>query len=204
VDANAASSAANRFNIVFARSITLPVTFTNVKAFKVNNTIQVDWEVQDETNIVKYEVEKSANGQTFILANTVVSKSVRSYSWIDESPFEGENFFRIKTISRSGAIKYSQVVNVLMDRRIIPFTILANPISGTTIHLYFANQPVGNYSFNLINDMGQLVSSDKHFINAGATAQSLKMNGELPAGVYQLQITGPANKTETLTLIKQH
>lgn len=203
VDANAASAVVNRFRIVFKQAKQLPVAFTWVKAFQVSNNIQVDWQAQNEANTIKYEVEKSANGLDFTFVNTTATNATGTYSWIDEAPFDGENFFRIKSIDRNGAIKYSPIVKVMMERKIISFTILPNPVKGSNINLHFANQPRGNYQFNLINSMGQLVSSTKLLINSGSTTQVLKTNTGLSAGVYQLQITGPANTIETLTLIKQ-
>ena len=40
----------NRFRVVFHSSvITLPVTYTSIKASRKNNDIQIDWEVADES-----------------------------------------------------------------------------------------------------------------------------------------------------------
>ncbi|MCW3093961.1 MAG: type sorting protein [Ferruginibacter sp.] len=203
VDANVASANATRFRIVFKRLTVLPIAFTAVKAYPVNETIQVDWLVQDEVNTIKYEVEKSANGSAFSLVNTTAANAAGSYSWIDAAPFTGENFYRIKSTDRNGEIKYSQVVYVLMAGKANHFTIQPNPVKGNSIHLQFANQPKGNYQFNLFNNSGQLIWSTSLPISSGSTSQVLKNNITLPDGVYQLQITGPANSIEVQKVIIQ-
>ena len=49
----------DRFRIVFAPSVVLPVTFTSVKAYRQDKNINVEWRVENEMNIKQYEVEKS-------------------------------------------------------------------------------------------------------------------------------------------------
>jgi hypothetical protein len=203
VDGNAASAADNRFKIVFKQAAVLPVVFTSVKAYKVNKNIQVEWKVADEKDVLKYEVEKSANGTDFSIVNTTAPNQSGAYTWIDETTFEGENFFRIKSTGRNGAVKYSQIVNVMMEREVIPFTILPNPVTGKTIHLHFANQPAGNYRFSLINSAGQLIKRISLPVNSSTTALALTINGAVTPGAYQLQIAGPQNNTQIQKLIIQ-
>ena len=201
VDANAASAASNRFRIVFGPGTILPVTFSSVTAYKVNDNIEVDWKVQDDANTVKYEVEKSINGVDFGIVNTAFKNTSGNYSWIDANAYAGKNFYRIKSIALDGSVKYSQVVSVMITKGIIHFTVEPNPVKGNTIHLHFANQPGGNYQFNLTNSAGQLVYSSKLQISNGTASEELKINTVLPTGLYQLQITSPSNNIETQKII---
>ena len=52
----------------------MPVTFSNVKAFELNNNIKVEWKVENETNIRQYEIEKSADGRQFVKVILVMPK----------------------------------------------------------------------------------------------------------------------------------
>ena len=61
----AGSYAPDRFRIVFAPSVVLPVTFTSVKAYRQDKNINVEWRVENEMNMKQYEVEKSTNGTQF-------------------------------------------------------------------------------------------------------------------------------------------
>ncbi|MEO6732756.1 MAG: T9SS type A sorting domain-containing protein [Ferruginibacter sp.] len=201
IDNNAASAVTNRFRIVFKLLTVLPVTFTTVKAYQVNANIQVGWHVENEVNTLKYEVEKSANGSNFNLVNTTVSNAGGNYSWIDPTPFNGENFYRVKSTDRDGSIKYSSMVHVLLGNQATSFTVHPNPVKGNSIHLKFANQPKGLYHFNLINSTGQSIFNTQLSISNSNTSQTLTSSKTLPAGLYQLQITGPDNNVETQKII---
>ncbi len=206
VAAATASAINNRFRIVFKQALfTLPVTISHVKAYQLNKNIAVEWKVENEINMLKYVVEKSTDGIAFTPVNTTAvtggNNAGNTYSWIDGKALQGYNFYRIKSYDLSGAVKYSSIVNVLMETKIIPFTIYPNPAKGNIIHLQFGNQPNGNYKFNLISNNGQLIWSNELFINNSNTVQALNTETDLRAGVYQLQIIGPANVLEVKELI---
>ena len=73
VTADAASSAADRFQVVFGLAKALPVNLSTVKAYSKGTSVEVEWTVQTEIGMDKYEVEKSATGQEFTKVATVVS-----------------------------------------------------------------------------------------------------------------------------------
>lgn len=201
IDANAASAVANRFRIVFKTFTVLPLSFTSIKAYQVNEDVKVDWQVQEEVNILMYEIEKSVNGVDFEFVNTTAKNSTGNYSWIDRTPFAGRNYYRIKSIDRNGVIIYSPIVDVVVAHHGTHFTIVPNPVKGKVINLQFANQTKGSYQFNLMNSAGQLVFSSKTQISNNSTSKVLNTHTVLPAGIYQLQIAGPANNIETQKLI---
>ena len=53
------SKAPGRFRIVFAPAVALPVTFTEIKAYRQAANINIEWKVENERNIINYTVEKS-------------------------------------------------------------------------------------------------------------------------------------------------
>ena len=201
INSDAASSSSTRFRIVFMQASVLPVTFSAVKAYLINGKVEVDWKVEEEVNLKEYQLEKSADGVHFQLFNTTEANGSGNYFSVDENAFAGKNFYRIKSIDKDGSIKYSPVVNVLIEKRTGHFTVQPNPVKGNSIQLHFANQPAGTYRFDLTNGAGQLVYSSKQKISNGATMQVLNTKTALPAGVYQLQISGPSSSIETQKVI---
>ncbi len=67
---------------------TLPLTFTNVKAYQQNQTINVEWKVENEAGIKQYEIERSADGNNYVQLNETTARNNQSgsYKWIDENP----------------------------------------------------------------------------------------------------------------------
>ncbi|RYE22688.1 MAG: hypothetical protein EOP51_12610, partial [Sphingobacteriales bacterium] len=81
-----------------------------------DRSVAVSWKVTDEINMLKYEVERSANGADFesilTTAPTAVNGGSASYVQTDLSPLAADNFYRIKAISLDGQVQYSAIVKV--------------------------------------------------------------------------------------------
>lgn len=96
VNADVASSAANRFRIVFKSMSVLPVSFTSVKAYQKNHLVAVEWKVENETGINRYEIEKSGDGNAFKKIHSVVATgnnhSAVNYNVVDEAPAKATIF----------------------------------------------------------------------------------------------------------------
>jgi len=211
VNANAASANVNRFRIIYKATSafsTLPVTFTSVRGSQLNTKISVDWKVENEINIEKYEVERSANGTTFSSIYSIARKGVNTpynrYSWIDDSPLSGNNFYRIKSVDLDGANKFSLVIKVATGKAGNgTITIYPNPIKGNMVNLQFTNQPPGIYQVRLINNNGQVMYSGKLPVNNANISQTLFTNKNLAAGIYQLEIKTPDNTVNIQKAIVQ-
>lgn len=67
----------------------LPVTLKTLTAsLGINNTVTLEWKVENENNISGYEIEKSSNGSYFTkvaFQNVYSSNSTSAnYNWLDE------------------------------------------------------------------------------------------------------------------------
>ncbi len=211
INANAASSSANRFRIVYSTNVSsapLPVTFTALSGSQLNNKILINYKVENEINIVNYEVEHSLNGQAFnklvdvpVIAGRDITKS---YSYIDETPGNGNNFYRVASIDKDGSKKYSQIIKVTIGKTGMgAITIYPNPVKGNMINLQFTNELTGDYKVRLINSNGQAVYSGKFTINSVNISQTLITNQQLQTGIYQLEIIKPNSTIEVKRAIVQ-
>jgi len=201
-----ASAAVNRFRLVFKYSITvLPVTISSLKAYQQNNHIEVAWKVENEINMVKYEIEKSTDGVEFSYATTKnvtgSNNSTNAYSWLDIHTKTGNNFYRIKSYDAGGAIKYSAIVKVMIGASNSSFSIYPNPVTDNVINLVINNQPASKYQLTLTNASGQVVLVKSIQTNSNNSTQSLNTGAKLPAGSYQLAIADNNNLVNTQQVI---
>ncbi len=211
VNADAASANVNRFKIVYITNIataTLPVTFTSVKIFKVNNKIAIDWKVQNENNIKKYDVERSSNGTDFNIVNSIAVTGFKndhnSYFWIDNQPLTGNGFYRIRSVDIDGTIKFSIILRVAGDKEGQgAIAVFPNPIRGDIINLQFTNQQTGLYQLRLINNNGQVIYSGILPVNSPNSSQTIRPNTKLGNGIYQLEIKAPDNVVQIKRAIVQ-
>jgi hypothetical protein len=194
------SYAHDRFRIVFAPSVALPVTFISVKAYRQDKNINVEWTVENEMNVKQYEVEKSINGAQF---NLIAVKSAAAnggraaiYATVDASPMEGYNYYRIKSVDINGQTAYTNVVKVLMGNIKQDITIYPNPITDGMIHLQLMNQREGKYGIRLLNKVGQVILSEQINHAEGSSTELIKWDFNLAHGMYLLEVTRP-DRTQT-------
>jgi hypothetical protein len=173
---------------------TLPVTLTGTKAYQKNTGVQVEWTTAEESNMNRYDVERSPTGDQFANIGTVQPlnncPSACNYELLDPTPHRGANFYRIKMIDNSGEIKYSRVMKVNTGNGSSQITVAPNPLTGNSITLQLHNLPKGKYSISMVNNAGQTVLSRIIQHNGGSATQTVAPDNNLAAGTYQLTITG--------------
>lgn len=195
INAAAPSAAPNRFKIVFRQvAATLPVTISNFRGYRQANHIMVEWKVENEINMTKYDVEKSTDGIIFTRVHTTnvsgLNNNFNRYNWLDINAAAGNNFYRIKSYDNSGIIKYSATIQLSMTISKTGFSIFPNPVTGNVINLLINDMPPGRYHLKLTNNLGQVVFVKTRQINSGSSAEQLNTRTKLAAGTYQLEISG--------------
>jgi hypothetical protein len=176
----------------------------DINAFIKEKGSQVDWKAKDETNIVRYELERSLNGQNFekiASLNKKQSVTASGYSWLDETPSTGKNFYRICAIDGTDKRKYSKIVSVLISGK--NFDVYPNPVTGTTVNLQFTSAPKGHYLVNIINQAGQMIYSKTIDHPGGSNTFAIPFTGSLPEGSYYLQVKNPFTSFNKTLLKKQ-
>lgn len=202
------SYANNRFYILFRQEAAgpLPVTFTTVTATRnADKTISVQWKVEQEINITKYEVERSSNGSLF---TTTYSRSAASnngvgatYDHIDAAPNAFDNFYRIKATSIGGQVQYSEIVKVGSSNNKPAITVYPNPVKDKTLQVRFEQQGSGRYQLQLLATNGQTVFVKELLLNNNSNqVQTLAIPQQLSVGNYQLKIQKPDGSVETIKL----
>lgn len=189
-----ASKASDRFVIFFKAAVTLPVDMLQLKAYKKENQVQVEWNTTNEQQVKQHVVERSADAKNFKLLVSVAAKNetVNQYAVTDAAPLNGNNYYRIKTVDVNGSVQYSSVVKVYMGKE-KDVQVYPNPVKGHVMNVEMNNLPTGNYSFELFNSLGQRVYNDR-IRYQGNAAVSVKLPSTIPPGVYNLKISKSGNQ----------
>lgn len=201
VDNNPGSYSPNRFYIVFRQMSTLPVKIVSLQARKVSDNIMVNWKVQNQENVVRYEVEKSADGRRFV--NVAVQNTINSgeYTATDKDPFAGLNYYRVKCINADGSYLYSNMVKVTGMVMPASFSVYPNPVQNGNLNVALHDKEKGIYNIALFNITGQTVYTAQLKYNGGEMIYDIKLPGGTSAGVYQMQIVTPTNEKSHLSII---
>ena len=197
------SYAPNRFRIVFTPTAVLPLSITNVKASQQNHDIRIDWNVENEANVKKYEVERSGDGNSFTSVNSTAAKNAiaSAYNWTDTNTSEGWNYYRIKSVDVNGKITYSRIVRVLLYSANPAITVFPNPVKGKLINLQLIHQPTGIYKVRLLTSSGQVLLATEITHTENSSIENIRIHKFTPKGLYKLNITRPDGAIENINLI---
>ena len=77
-----------------------------------------------------------------------------------------------------------------------------NPVINGNVNLQFENSAAGMYRVELLNSAGQVVLRRNIQHAGGSLSQKLDLERKLPAGIYQLRITGKESRTVIKLLTK--
>lgn len=205
INADSASKAKDRFIVIFKPAANpVPVFFVSVNAWKYHNDIIIEWEIENEDNILQYEAERSTDGLYFSTIAVLPGQnhSKMTYNITDQNPVDGSLFYRIKSLGKDGKIIYSKVVKVHSEDVNPGINIYPNPVEHNMIRLYFSNMDKGKYSMKLFNSSGQLILSDGMYCKDKNDHHFIPLNKETPSGIYHLEITKP-NGLKTILNLKK-
>lgn len=179
---------------VFEYNAVLPVTLIGFRGEIFNAYNKLLWTTVNETNNLGFELQRCADGITFVDLSFIASQSTNGYSnnkldyyFNDVATIPGENFYRLKQVDKDGKVVFSPIIS-LNNSQTIPTTfgsIYPNPVTNQ-LQITFKTVLTDQISINIINDIGQVVRT----VNGGRVAEGNVMvpMATIPSGLYIVQI----------------
>ncbi len=170
-----------------------PVVQMNLRGTPKDGYILLEWTTTSETNNAWFYIERSTDGIVFTTVDSVRTKALNgnsasplNYDRPDLQPVNGTNHYRLRQVSQSGQIRYSETIQVNFAGATWRVRIYPNPVHGTLfLQLYSDQQTKLGITLHTLN--GQLVSRLEVNMPTGYSKQSLEM-GHMKAGVYILSV----------------
>ena len=164
----------------------LPVDLISFDAIKKDRQINLSWKTASEINNEGFVIERGHkitegiewNRLDFIRGNGTTQAS-QAYSFIDQRPAEGTNYYRLKQMDYDGAYEYSSIVAVEYSEKTgsTPVEMFPNPAKT---QLTLVN---GEGKATIYNTLGQPVKQ----LIIGATQATIPLT-DLLNGQYYLQV----------------
>lgn len=180
--------------------VVLPLKLIGFNGNSNSSDISLSWKTVNEYNHSHFEVEKSADGRHFSPLGRVAGQGGFSYlpfdySFRDDAPVRGTNFYRLKMLGTDGSVQYSDIVKVLFGAKGKPLFVSPNP-AATDITVTTDSQA---YTLVTISNMaGSVVLQQRLMTNN----QRIDIS-RLPVGQYSLTLSGAAEKvTEKLMIVR--
>lgn len=178
----------------------LPVNFIGIVANKVDNGINVRWDVGDEVNVQKYELEKSTNGASFTAVGTIDARQKTVYSFTDPTPSKSSSvFYRIRSVDFDGSVKYSGIVRI-KNNNSFSDAIRAYP-SPVRSQLTVSHDQLNSRAKLSVSTMdGRIL---KVMTPSAGASNTMVDVSNLSSGMYLVRLDHGDGKIETTTFIKQ-
>ena len=184
----------------------LPLTFGNIKGYAKNGGIQIDWSIYNEYNVDHYEIERSLNGMPpFTTLGQTAARNTDSksdYEWVDATPSNGNNFYRIKSVDINGKISYSTIVRLNLNQSGKGILVYPNPATKGYISFQSSDLQKGSYTLKIINSNGQAVYKQEFVHEGGAFSQTISLPAGIKSGMYNLQLRN-GNEVTNKTFVVQ-
>ncbi|GEO11436.1 hypothetical protein SAE01_39320 [Segetibacter aerophilus] len=165
---------------------------SNFEAQQKGNAVQLGWIAMYEADAESHEIQKSANGSSFTNIGNLVAQNYAGtyrYSFLDATPVEGLNYYRLRTLSKDGRETFSNIIQV--DRGVgrTDLRILPNPVQRGVLNLQLNNISSGKYAISLYSNSGQKVFARSLDLLEGSITQTINLPQNLGHGMYFLQLT---------------
>ena len=188
VNNEAASYASSRFRIVFRSSVAPPAISINVKSEIKEKEIIVDWDVQNASNIRRYVVERSVDGNHFEAVSEQPATILSHFVWVDQKPMIGLNNYRIKAIDNAGRIFYSNITKTLYKIE-SAITVYPNPIKSDRILKVRVENPVsGEFTLNMFDISGKVILTKNVNHPGGIQTYTMQLDGKMAKGTYSIEV----------------
>ncbi|MDF1695591.1 MAG: T9SS type A sorting domain-containing protein, partial [Saprospiraceae bacterium] len=160
----------------------LPVELTYLAVDRDEKGNRIMWTTESEVNNNYFEILRSNNGSNFqpigrVNGNINSTKEI-NYSFIDENPTIGRNYYKLKQVDLDGSFEYSYIVQIenKAEKVAIYPTIATN-------HITVEIKDTESAKLSIVNNAGQTLK-----VVSLTSALTTVDISELPVGVYYAKV----------------
>lgn len=159
------------------------------------------WQTVSETGLQEYAVERSGDGLQFHTIADVPAQgiAVNSYRWEDSQPLPGNNYYRLRIISRDGIIQYSAIKQCSFSPALEIFT-APNPLGKSALRMTIVAPAASSAVLSVVSQSGQIVLTESLNLTKGNQEKLINTN-RLAQGIYFVNLKTIWG-TKTIKIVK--
>lgn len=180
--------------IVQTSLIVLPVNLQSFSGQLNNNDVSLKWTTASETENDHFEVERSIDGRNYVPIGRRAGNNTNMISHYDLTDVgaaqsaSGKLFYRLKIVSTTGRIEYSNVVIVYLGKTgVFVNSILPNPFKDE-LKISIDAPRGGKLDMSIVDVNGRVLIKQQTEITKGFSTQTIAGVEKLAAGVYTLLV----------------
>lgn len=187
----------------------LPIELINFDVSLSNENVSIEWSTASETNNDYFSIYRSRDGSSFSEIGRIEgagnSSDILKYSWVDENPHLGINYYYLRQTDFDGVYENSEIKSVILSASDLDnpgLTLYPNPSSSGSFTLVGTGFQPGSEILMSVRDMsGKIIHSqlDTSKENGSITIQN---NLEQPSGIYFIVVQSHGESIERKLIIK--
>jgi hypothetical protein len=158
-------SSFSQFGIAHSNVVPLPIELLSFTGKNEGKKNLLEWSTASETNNDYFSLERSQDASNFVVFTTVDGSGsaveINSYRAVDEDPFYGITYYRLKQTDYNGNYTYSQVIPLSFLP--LDFQITGSYSDNDNLHIEFSEFHSEKISLEIYDVTGRLLFSSSCF-----------------------------------------
>lgn len=186
--------------VAFTASVPTPVTMESFNASRAKAGVVLDWIVNKESNNKGFEIQRSSDANSWKAIGLVNSQAENGthtgrlyYTYTDQQPLAGKNYYRLKQTDLDGMVNYSPVRQITIGEQ-GELNLFPNPVKEN-LYIDGLNK---NDIVKIYDPSGRVVFEYQALLYAAEISMR-----NLPKGVYYLEILSEDNTKVRRKIIKE-
>jgi len=175
-------------------STAMPIELSAFTAKADGGIVKLKWSTLTETNNDYFTLERSIDGQHWEILNTTngagTSTQNHSYLFVDNNPYSGTNYYRLKQTDINGDFTYSSIQSIENKNDNLIYNIYPNPSIADEMLLYIKGNCVETIAIEIEDIYGRQVCSGSAEISKSPVEIKVSDICSIVPGTYFITIKG--------------
>lgn len=180
---------------IIHKPVPLPIELLSFTGYNEGSVNVLSWTTASERNSLKFEIEKSYDANGFEKIGEVVAAGNSyidlNYTFNDNYPQIGSNYYRLKMIDIDGTFKYSEIINIRVREDNLPITdgimkIYPNPTKGY-LNIQYQSSRENELKLGVFDVVGQQMLNKTEKLNKGMNIIQINAT-QFANGIYILNL----------------
>ena len=192
--------------VILIPNSTLPIQWKTFSGSSDGKFNYLFWVTATEIETDYFELERSSDGISFegisLVGAAGNSTSEQFYTYDDEFPLEGVNYYRVKLVNLDGSIEYSNVIALEIFSKTNIATFYPNPTTGIVTYS-FEELNRDNLEIEIFDGIGKKLSRNSEVSKVGKNRIEIDLS-DFSTGAYNIRVTHQrTGKSNTQMIIKK-
>ncbi|WP_233164843.1 T9SS type A sorting domain-containing protein, partial [Pedobacter sp. ASV28] len=174
----------------FETNTVLPIELISFNAVKEMKTVRLSFTTNFDADNAKFVISRSTNGKNFEVLTTILPNTLNTYTYIDQKPANGNNYFLLQHIDVHGKIYNLGIKHLVFES--VSATAYPNPTAKSISVSFMA----GIYQLAQLIDLNGKILRNKILLK-NDTLTDFDLS-EYPSSMFFIRLKGFQDKTFTI------